>query len=246
MKKITVLIFILCLFSRYVSPGQLDRFIFTQVRHEGYWDPYPDIFQEILSFLVSTTSIEVISSRRVVSFSSDELFESPFLVITGSGDIGRLNKEQIDNVGKFIKGGGVIFVDSSEAVMGSTLISSIKREFKRVFPDSVFEDIPRDHAVLRSFYLLRTIGGRRIVSNTLKGLKVDGFTSVIISENDCLGAWARDKLGNHIYSCTPGGEKQRLEAIKLTANIIIYGFTGTYKTDAIHIPFILQKLKTRY
>ena len=39
------------------------------------------------------------------------------------------------------------------------------------------------------------------------------------------------------------GENQRLQAMKLTVNIIMYALTGTYKLDAIHSPFIKEKLK---
>jgi hypothetical protein len=36
---------------------------------------------------------------------------------------------------------------------------------------------------------------------------------------------------------------QRAEAFKWTVNLVVYSLTGTYKTDAIHQPFLEQKLR---
>ena len=33
------------------------------------------------------------------------------------------------------------------------------------------------------------------------------------------------------------------EARKLTLNIVMYALTGSYKADAVHQPFILQKMR---
>ncbi|MBA3052937.1 MAG: DUF4159 domain-containing protein, partial [Candidatus Omnitrophica bacterium] len=67
---------------------------------------------------------------------------------------------------------------------------------------------------------------------------------IVYSRNDIFGAWARDESGRFIYSCYPGGEAQRLEAVKITVNIVMYSLTGTYKKDIIHRDFIERKLKS--
>jgi hypothetical protein len=245
-RKIIIWTIILTQYSCTVFCGQQNSFVYVQIEHGGFWDLYPDVHREILSFMVSTTSLKVLSERRTVKFSDSQLFDSTFAILAGSGDIGNLSKNEVDGLQRFVHGGGVIFIDSSEAIAGSSFVRSVKREFTKAFPDIPWEEIPRDQAILRSFYLPKMISGRRACVPRLEGLTMDGFTSVILSQNDLLGAWARDRLGNFLYACTPGGEEQRVESIKLTANVIMYALTGTYKTDAIHIPYILMKLKTKY
>ena len=119
---------------------------------------------------------------------------------------------------------------------------AFRREMARILPESEWQPLPKDHAVFRAFYLLRQVGGRAIASPTLEGLSWKGRTAVVYTQNDLLGVWARDRLGNYQHACVPGGEPQRMEGMKLSLNVILYALTGTYKTAVIHLPFIQQKL----
>ena len=65
---------------------------------------------------------------------------------------------------------------------------------------------------------------------------------MIFSRNDLLGVWPVDALGRWLYEPSPRG-CQRREGEKLTLNILIYALTGSYKQDAVHQPFIMQRLR---
>ena len=41
----------------------------------------------------------------------------------------------------------------------------------------------------------------------------------------------------------PGGERQREMAIRFGINVVMYAFTGNYKTDQVHAPALLERLK---
>jgi hypothetical protein len=62
-----------------------------------------------------------------------------------------------------------------------------------------------EHTVFKSFFLVRTVTGARLVSPFLEGITTQGRTSVIYSPNDLFGAFARDPLGRWIDPCAPGG-----------------------------------------
>ena len=224
---------------------QRDRFVFTQVKYAGEWDPYPEVYREVLRFLHLTTSAKIYSERRVVSLTDRLLFLSPFLILLGKSEFTPFSKEEVKNLRLFLENGGTLFIDDVSGQKGVGFDRTIRQELLRILPEGEWVKIPQNHAIFRSFYLLRTIGGRRIVNNYLEGINLDGRTVVIYSQNDLFGAWLRDRIGNYFYTCLPGGEQQRAEAIKLTANIILYGLTGTYKTDYIHRPFIEEKLRRR-
>ncbi|OGR84746.1 MAG: hypothetical protein A2901_01310 [Elusimicrobia bacterium RIFCSPLOWO2_01_FULL_54_10] len=229
--------------SGSVVPG--NRFIFAQLKagpEAADWDPYPSASRDILSFLQQTTSVKTVPSPRWVDLQDPLLFQSPFLVFTGAGRLSWTKTER-DNLKKYISGGGLVFVENRTGEISGSFDDSFRSELKQMFPEKALSLIPRTHAVFRSFYLLRTVGGRRQAQNYLEGLEVDGRVAVIYSHNDILGAWAKDLLGNYLFECSPGGEAQRWESQKLMMNIIVYSVTGTYKTDTIHTPFIEDKLR---
>jgi len=240
MRRIPFLLFLV--FSIYSYASQRDRFVFTQLQYDGLWDPYPEIHTEILNFLTLTTSIVSIPERRVVKATDRELFSFHFVVMLNGGTFNGFKQQEIEMLRRFLNGGGILFIDDNSGITNSEFDRKIRREFEKIFPDKEFTKVPVDHALYKSFYLLRNIAGRNLNKNYLEEIKIDGRTAVIYSQNDIFGAWAKDKFGNYFYECIPGGEEQRFEAQKLTLNIIVFPLTGTYKTDVIHKPFIEQKL----
>jgi len=70
----------------------------------------------------------------------------------------------------------------------------------------------------------------------------DGVSSVIIGANDWAGAWAIDEQGRPLFPAVPGGERQREMAFRFGVNLVMYALTGNYKTDQVHVPYILERL----
>lgn len=222
-----------------------NTFLLSQLRVEGdviQWDPYPRVGADILSFLQQTTSVKSDPDRRVVSLKDPALFQSPFMIYTGSGKCS-FTAEEREVLKRYLSGGGFMFVEDLACEKGGSFDHSFRAELKKMFPGKELTLLPRGHAIYRSFYLLRGVGGRKLTHNYLEGLELDGRTALVYSQNDVLGAWAKDLLGNYLHACEPGGEAQRWESQKLMINIILYSVTGTYKTDSIHLPFIEDKLK---
>jgi hypothetical protein len=143
---------------------------------------------------------------------------------------------------KYFAGGGLLLVDDASGEENSSFIQRVKKELKRIFPYHSLEPISPEHALFYSFYLKPKVSGLELVYPYLEGLAIKGRLCVIISYNNLGGALAKTPTGEWLSACIPGGEAQRLEAIKLIVNIILYTLTGTYKKDAIHQPFIKKKL----
>lgn len=224
-------------------PG--NRFALAQLKTRGelaQWDPYPLAARDILAFLTQTTSVKVVPERRVVTLTDPALFQSPFVLSSGEG-VFSLTQEERESLKRYLSGGGCLFVEDRAGERGGSFDYSFRAEMKKTFPDKTLAIIPREHAVFRSYYLLRTVGGRKLTNNFLEGLEIDGRVALIYSQNDVLGAWAKDLFGNFLHTCQPGGETQRWESQKMMMNIILYSVTGTYKTDMIHHPFLEQKLR---
>lgn len=222
---------------------QMDNFVFTQLKYKGEWDPYPDTWRDILEFISATTSIKSEPERRAIEIYDKMLFSSPFIVILGSGDFPEINEKEREILRRYLSNGGLIFAEDSMGQKGSSFDSGFRREISKIFPEMKMKKLLLEHPLFRSYYLLRKVSGRRLNNNYIEGLDVGGRLCVIYSQNDLLGAWAKDRFGNYLWQCTPGGEQQRFEAQKLTLDLIMYSVTGTYKSDAIHRPYLEQKLR---
>lgn len=225
-----------------VSGSTRNAFVYTQLKYSGEWDPYPEIWQEILSFLTTTTSVKAAQERKVLTISR-ELFNYPFIWLLGRGDFPQLSCEEIKVLRNFFDRGGMMFIEDVSDMIDSQFRQKVKSEFSRVFPEKNWKKIPLSHALFRSFYLLRRVSGRKIWRDYLEGISFGDRFVVILSANDISGTWRKDRFGNYLYECIPGKDKQRWEAQKLTINVILYALTGTYKSDAVHQPFIERKLR---
>lgn len=236
------IIIILSLLTGTCWPQEGNYFKFSQLKYEGRWDPYPETWQDILEFLVTTTSIKPLRERKIVALEDEELFSCPYLFILGTEKFPALSEKDCLVIRRYISNGGMIFAEDSSGIKGSEFDSSFRKEIAKVFPESKLKKLDMGHPLYRAYYLLRKTGGRRLTNNYLEGIDIAGRTGLIYSQNDLIGAWAKDRLGNYLWQCIPAGETQRFEAQKLTLNLIMYFVTGTYKSDAIHKPYIQEKL----
>ena len=84
-----------------------------------------------------------------------------------------------------------------------------------------------------------------LVSPVLEGLVHDRRTAIVYSHNDLGGAWSREDVGTWTFECYPGGEPQRDMALRLGVNLVMYALCLDYKTDQVHVPFLLKRRKWR-
>lgn len=219
------------------------QFIFAQVKYPGGdWNPHPLSVTPLMEELMLRTSVEAATVRHEIGLADPDIFRYPFLYITGKYDFEPFTEAETENLRLFLSYGGFLLIDDALGQPGYGFDKSMRREMKRVFSDQEFKRLPTGHAALRSYYLIRTIGGMKAVAPYLEGLTVGTSTPVVYCQNNLGGAWERDQLGKWINPCTPGGEQQRREAFHLGVNLILYAMTENYKEDLIHVPFIRKRL----
>ncbi|MGH7889315.1 MAG: DUF4159 domain-containing protein, partial [Thermodesulfobacteriota bacterium] len=152
-------------------------------------------------------------------------------------------EEDCTRLRRFLKLGGTLLVDDVSGEEDSAFDSQIRVQLEKILAEFPMALISSDHVIYKSFYLLHSSRGRKIVKPYLEGISFgdEDRTSVIYSRNDLGGAWSEDEFGKWQYECIPGGESQRELALRLGINIIIYALTGNYKKDQIHSPFIKRR-----
>jgi hypothetical protein len=219
------------------------QFVFAQIKYRGGdWNPHPLSVTPLMEELMARTSVEAAAARHEVTLVDRDLFNYPFLYLAGKYEFEPFAQEEIDNLRRFLTYGGFLLIDDALGQQGYGFDKAVRREMQRVFPGNEFRRIPPGHASLRSYYLLRRIGGVRIVSPNLDGITVGNSMPVIYWQYNLGGAWERDQSGKWLNVCTPGGEPQRRDAFHLGINIILYAMTENYKEDLIHVPFIRRRL----
>ncbi|MEE9238048.1 MAG: DUF4159 domain-containing protein, partial [Thermodesulfobacteriota bacterium] len=144
---------------------------------------------------------------------------------------------------KFLKLGGTVIIDDVSGSENSPFDSQIRKELVNIIPEVPLTPISQEHVAYKSFYLLNSVSGRKVIQPYLEGItfKDEDRTSVFYSRNDLGGAWSEDEFGKWEFETVPGGEAQRERAIRLGINIILYALTGNYKKDQVHSPFIKRR-----
>lgn len=222
-------------FSVFAAFGQdSGRFFWTQVQRLPGTEVYPEAYVDILNFLEGSTSISSSLSRRAVPLKGPLLFNSPFLVWSGREKEPDLSEQEMSALRDYLASGGFLWIDDNSGQRYSPFDRFIRKQMRGVFPESDFKVLPSTHAVFRSFFLIRSIGGREIVRDTIEGIDYGGRTCLIYTRNDLMGSWSKRAGATEI---------QRTMGKRLVINIILYCLTGTYKLDAVHQPFIMQKLR---
>lgn len=241
----TALLVVLLLILPTKSFGQQgDRFIWSQIKLGPEWDPYPGVSPDVLEFLSNLTSVLSAPERRVLSLDDPALYSSPLIVLAGRQAPPPLSAEQRRALRDYLLAGGTLWAEDVSGAAAGTFDRWLRQALPQVLPEAELAPLPADHVVYKTFFLLRGPAGRVMARDSLEGVVWAGRAAVIYSRNDILGAWAKDALGKPLFECTPGGEAQRIKAKRLALNIIMYALTGSYKADAVHQPYLLQKMRS--
>jgi hypothetical protein len=220
-----------------------DRFVFAQLRYRGgEWDPNPLAHRALLGEVMARTSVEAKQDRKILTPDSKEVFSHPFLYMAGRDAFAPFTEEERENLRAFLESGGTLLVEDSSGHEGGGFDQAFREEVRQWFPKRSLRRLPSGHTVFRSFYLVRQVGGRRMVHPFLEGVQIGDVTPLIYCQNDLGGAWEKDPAGNWVNNCEPGGEAQRRDAFKLGVNLVLYALTANYKQDKIHLPFIKRRV----
>jgi hypothetical protein len=171
-----------------------------------------------------------------------------------------LSPRALAKVGDYMRNGGTILFDTRDFSLGAVRgAASPGEETLRRLTASLdlppLEQVPADHVLTKTFYILRDFPGRwnggklwveAIPPAPKNGAPParggDGVSPVIIGGNDWASAWAVDANGHFLSTPSPGGEMQREMAFRFGVNLVMYALTGNYKTDVVHAPALLQRL----
>lgn len=170
------------------------------------------------------------------------------------------NDAALRRIDQFMKNGGTVIFDTRDAtaIRGTSGASAETRRLRQMLASldiPEIEEVPRDHVLTKTFYLLDRIVGRyaqgetwveaipRGASDDKRPARAgDRVSPVVITSNDLAAAWALDRNGQPRYPMVPNEPRQREMALRAGVNLAMYAMTGNYKADQVHVPALLDRL----
>ncbi len=218
LNKSIALILLMLLALPMESSAQNDLYSSTiaRVKYGGGGDWYSDeqSLPELLKFVRENTLLDVNPKEDVVELSSDQLFSYPYLYLTGHGNVSMTDREAM-RLRRYLTEGGFLHIDDNYG-----LDKHIRREMKKVLPESEFIELPFNHPIY-SVHFTFSNGLPKIHEHDGKpaqgfGLFHEGRLVAFYSyESDLGDGWEPEK----VHKNPP--EKRKM-ALEMGTNILIY------------------------
>ena len=112
----------------------------------GDWYANPSSLPNLLQAIGARTGIRVAQRERVVTLADDELWQIPFLHLTGHGNL-KWSERDLSTLRRYLQLGGFLHVDDNYG-----MDESARREIARLFPDRPLVEVPLDHPIYHVVY----------------------------------------------------------------------------------------------
>lgn len=212
-----IIFFILFFTYTLVSYGQSTRIALLKYGGGGDWYADPTALPNLIEFCNSQMNTNIHPEPSTVEVGSPELFNFPFVHMTGHGNI-VLSDNEAFNLKTYLEGGGFLHVDDNYG-----LDEYFRRELKKVFPDKELVELPASHSLFNQKYSFSE-GLPKIHEHDNKppqafGIFIeDRLVCLYTYESDISDGWEDAAVHNN-------SPELREIALKLGANIISYVFS---------------------
>lgn len=217
MKKIKNVAFFFCgfvLFAAFITPS----FKLAKLKYNGGGDWYANktSLPNLIDFCNKNLNLNIASEEDIVEVGSSDIFNYPFIHLTGHGNI-IFSDVEAENLRNYLIAGGFLHADDN---FGLNLF--FRREMKKVFPELDFVELPFNHPIYHQKYNFDK-GLPKIHEHD--GKSPQGFGLIYKGKLVCFYSYECD-LGNgwedqEIYN---DPESTRQQALKMGANILQFAF----------------------
>ena len=112
----------------------------------GDWYANPSSLPNLLEAIRTRTRLRVAPQERVVTLRDDDLWNLPYLYMTGHGNV-RWSEDDLVTLRRYLRQGGFLHADDNYG-----MDASFRRELARLFPGEKLVEVPLDHPVYRLVY----------------------------------------------------------------------------------------------
>lgn len=218
MRKLFLFLFLSSSVSAFCQKG---NFQVAVLKYNGGGDWYSNLetsLPNLIRFTNKNLNTTIKEEQAIVEPSSLELFDYPFLHMTGHGNV-VFNNEEAENLRTYLLAGGFLHIDDNYG-----MDPFIQREIKKIFPNEEFIEIPFDHPIYHQKYDFNN-GLPKVHEHDGKapigyGIVKEGRLLVFYSfESDLGDGWEDPEIHND-------SEAKRTKALQMGANILSFVFLG--------------------
>ena len=168
---------------------------------------------QFLSAVQQETSIATERRFKSVKLASEELFDYPFVIMTGESDFYFSAKER-EHVEQYLTSGG--FLLASAGCSNKNWDRAFRREMRTIFPDTPLARIEMDHPIFQTVTEIETLKLHHAGEDPrLEGIELDGKIVMIYSPHGL-----NDTAHTEGCCCCGGNEIEN--ALDVNVNIFVY------------------------
>lgn len=215
MRKFLYISFLL-LINSYIVFSQTYRIALLKYSGGGDWYANPTSLPNLIKFCNQNLGTNINPEPATVEPGSPEIFNYPFVHLTGHGNI-ILSDYEVANLRNYLIAGGFLHIDDNYGID-----QYIRRELKKVFPENEIIELAFSHPIYHQKYDFPT-GLPKIHehdNNPPQGFGIIHQGRLVVFytfETDLGDGWEDEEVHNDSYEV-------RLKALKMGANIINYVF----------------------
>ena len=216
----TTIIFLTIYFSCSLGVTQNYKIGLLKYNGGGDWYSNPTALTNLIVFCNESTGSNIHTKYDEIDISSPELFNYPWVHLTGHGNV-VFSEEEVINLKNYLIAGGFLHISDNYG-----LDPFIRKEIKKLFPNLDFVELPHDHPIYNEIYDFPN-GLPKIHEHDNKtplglGIVYEGrLVCFYDHECDLSDGWEDQDVHND-------SEETRLKALKMGVNILSYSFLGKY------------------
>ena len=187
-----------------------------QYQGGGDWYANPTALPNLIKFCNDNINTTINKKPKVVSPNSTELFDYPFVHMTGHGNV-YFSDEAANNLRDYLLSGGFLHIDDNYG-----MDQYLRKELIKVFPNKKLEELPKDHQLFNKPYRF-PLGLPKIHEHNRNRPQAfaiyveERIVLLYTYESDLGDGWENSEIHND-------PQEIRLKALQMGANIINYAF----------------------
>ncbi|WP_207421963.1 DUF4159 domain-containing protein [Desertivirga brevis] len=184
----------------------------------GDWYANRTALPNLIQFCNKTLGTNLNTEEGIVEAGSDDIFNYPFIYLTGHGNI-QFSEQEAGNLRKYLTGGGFLHIDDNYG-----LDKFIRPQMKKVFPELNFVELPTSHSIYNQRFKF-PLGLPKIHEHD--GKRPQGLALIYKGRVVCYYTFECDLGNGWEDSGTYQGdsEETRQRALKMGANLVQYALT---------------------
>lgn len=142
-------VFIFMMTTPYLVHAQSDdgfKIARVQYRGGGDWYNVPSSLTNLIKYAKNQVPINIQDEYDDVQLGSRDIFNYPFLFMTGHGNVS-VNDAEMENLRNYLENGGFLYVDDDYG-----MDQYVRDILKNIFPDERFFELPADHPIYRNVF----------------------------------------------------------------------------------------------